>query len=84
MSNLAEKVFRSVMGEDAWAKHLGCEQNYAEDCAKFAAMTDEQLAETAQRYLGHCERPRWSRGEPVYDAVMVHNILPELIRRLRD
>ena len=84
MSELVEKVFRSVMGEDAWQRHLGREQNYREDCAKFEAMTDEQLAETAQRYMDHCERPRWSRGEPVYDAVMWHNILPEFIKRLRD
>lgn len=84
MSDLVEKVFRSCFGEDAWQRHLGCEQNYKEDCEKFAAMTDAELAETAQHYLNHCERPRWSRGEPVYDAMMVYNILPELIKRLRD
>lgn len=84
MSTLTEKVFRSVMGEDAWAQHLGREQNFKEDCEKFAAMTNEQLAEAAQHYLNHCQRPDWPRGTPVYDAVMVHNILPELIKRLRD
>lgn len=84
MSTLIEKVFRSTFGEDAWQQHLGREQNYAEDCAKFEAMTDSELAETAQRFLHNCERPKWSRGDPVYDAVMAHNILPEMIRRLRD
>lgn len=84
MSELVEKVFRSAMGEDAWQRHLGCEQNYRDDCARFEAMTDAELAETAQRYLHNCQRPEWSRGTPVYDAVMIYNILPELIKRLRD
>jgi len=81
---MVEKVFRSVMGEDAWQKHLGCEQNYEEDCAKFEAMTNKQLAEATQRYLNHCQRPEWPQGTPVYDAVMWHNLIPEMIRRLRD
>lgn len=79
-----ERVFKTILGEDAWARHLACEQAYQEDCAKFQSMTNEQLAEEAARYLHHCERIRWSRGEPVYDAVMQHNIIPEMIARLRD
>lgn len=84
MSDLMEKVFRSTLGEDAWQRHLGEEKNYAEDCAKFEAMTDAALAETVQRYLSNCERPRWPRGTPVYDAVMWHNLIPEMVKRLRD
>jgi hypothetical protein len=83
-SSLMEKVFRSTLGEGAWQQHLGREANFKEDEAKFAAMTNEALAETVALYLRNCERPRWSRGEPVYDAVMVHNLIPEMIRRLRD
>jgi hypothetical protein len=81
---LMERVMASVLGPDAVARHQACEANYAADCVKFAAMTDEQLAETAAYYLHHCERCRFSRGEPVYDAVMAHNLIPEMIRRLRD
>lgn len=84
MSTLMEKVFRSVLGDSAWEKHVGEEQNYQEDCAKFEAMTNEQLAESASYYLSQMERPKWPRGTPVYDAVMHHNILPELIKRIRD
>lgn len=84
MSDLIEKVFRSTFGDDAWQRHLGCEQNYKEDCEKFAAMTNEQLAESAMYYLSQMQRCNWPRGTPVYDAVMQHNILPELIKRLRD
>lgn len=79
-----ERVFKTILGEDAWQRHLACKQAYAEDCQRFEAMTDAQLAETAAIYLHNCERVRWSRGEPVYDAVMAHNIVPEMIRRLRD
>lgn len=79
-----EKVFRSTLGEDAYQRHLGCEQNFKEDSEKFAAMPDAELAEKVQYYLSHCERPRWPRGEPVYDAVMWHNLIPEMIKRLRD
>jgi len=84
MSDLYSKVARSIFTPDALARHEGLEANYAEDCKKFAAMTDEQLAETVAYFLHHCERPRWSRGEPVYDAVMWHNLIPEMMRRLRD
>jgi hypothetical protein len=84
MSSLIEKVFRSTLGDSAWEKHLGQEQNYKEDCERFAAMTDEQLAETVARYLHNCQRPDWPRGTPVYDAVMWHNLIPEMMKRLRD
>lgn len=79
-----EKVFRSTLGNDAWQQHLGREQNHKEECAKLAAMTNEQLAEYASEIWRNCERPRWARGEPVYDSIMAHNIIPELIARLRD
>jgi len=84
MSDFATKIFRSLMAPDALARFEGNEKNYAEDCAKFAAMTDEQLAETVMQYLHHCSPPKWSRGEPVYDAVIWHNLIPEMVRRLRD
>lgn len=84
MSDLTEKVFRSLFSDSEWERHLGNERNYQEDCEKFAAMTDEQLAERAQYHLSQMQQPSWPRGTPVYDAVMYHNILPELIKRLRD
>lgn len=84
MSDLMAKVFRAHFGDDAYQRHLGCEQNYKEDCEKFAAMPDAMLAETVERYLQNCERPRWARGEPVYDGIMWHNLIPEMIKRLRD
>lgn len=81
---LIEKVLRSTFGEDEYQRHLGHEQNYKEDCEKFSAMPDAELAETVQRYLHHCQRIDWPRGSPVYDAVMWHNLIPEMIKRLRD
>lgn len=79
-----ERIFKTVLGEDEWQMHLAREQAFKEDCAKFESMTDAQLAEAASYFLRHCERPRWDRGEPVYDGIMAHNIIPEMIKRLRD
>ena len=82
--SLSTRVMETLMGPDAWSRYQACEKAFREDNQKFSQMTNEQLAETAQYYLHNCERPRWSRGEPVYDAIMVYSILPELIKRLRD
>ena len=84
MSNLFDRVARSIFTDDQLAAMEGRRKNHEEDCARFATMTDAQLAEEATRFLSNCERCRWQAGEPVYDAVVWHAILPEMIRRLRD
>ena len=80
----ADRIFRTLMGESAWEEHLACERAHEEDAARFATMTDAQLAEEAARYLRNCRPCEWPRGTPVYDAVMAHVIVPEMIARLRD
>ena len=56
--------------------------HFDKDVAAHKAMSDEELAETTAYYLHNCERPRWNKGVPVYDGVVWHVILPELLRRL--
>ena len=82
--NMIDRVFRTILNPDEKAALEARLKAHKQDQDRFAAMTDAQLAETAQHYFNHCERPRWLAGEPVYDAIMAHVIIPEMIRRLRD
>jgi len=58
---------------------------FEEDVAECRGMTVEQLCERAEYYLNNCEfKFRYQPGEPVYDGVVAHVVIPELIRRLRE
>lgn len=84
MSDFVDRVMRTVLNRDIMARARELEAAYQADCVKFEAMNDDQLAETVAYYLKNCQRPDWPRGTPVYDAVMWHNLIPEMIKRLRD
>lgn len=71
--------FRKLLtpeARDRLDKHKG-------QVARFGAMSDQELQERAQYFLDNCATPKWRPGDPVYDAVVWHVILPELIRRLK-
>lgn len=52
--------------------------------AVFANLPDEDLAASAQFWLSQCDLPhKYERGSLVYDATLLHIIVPELIRRLK-
>lgn len=58
--------------------------SHERDIAEVRAMDDKTLCETTERYLANCQFPfQWQPGEPVYDGVVAHVIIPELVRRLR-
>ena len=58
--------------------------NFKKDVAEFAALTDEQLVERTEYYMKNCSFPHnWQPGEPVYDGVIAHVVIPELLRRLK-
>ncbi len=51
---------------------------------RFCAMSNEELQERAEYYLSQCAGPlQHLKGKPVYDSVMWHVIIPELLRRLK-
>ena len=83
MANFIEKVFRTVLGDDAWQQHLACEQSFKEDNEEMAKLTDAELADKCQKFLDQCSPCRWPRGTPVYDAVLEYSIMPEMIARLK-
>jgi hypothetical protein len=56
----------------------------AEQKARFANLTDENLITTAKMYMAQMSPLPWAPGEPVYDAAFYHAIVPELMRRLNE
>ena len=57
---------------------------HAADVAEARAMSNEELCERTAYYLANAEFPhRWQPGEPVYDGVIAHVIIPELMRRVK-
>ena len=51
----------------------------------FANLSDEDLAASAQFWMQHCQAPRQIEpGTVVYDSTFWHEIVPEMIRRLKD
>lgn len=57
---------------------------FAGDVAEARAMSNEELCEKTKYYLSQSEfAHRWTPGEPVYDGVIAHVIIPELMRRVR-
>lgn len=79
-----DSVFATILNPDKQAAAQARLQSHKEYVAEFALLANEALAEKAQYYLDNCEQCRFPKGEPVYDAVMQHVIIPELIARLRD
>lgn len=82
MSSLFDQVNRSIFTKDQIEANAGRLKNFTEYQARFAGMTDEQLAKAASYYLGNAARCEWLPGEPVYDGILQHNIIPEMISRL--
>jgi hypothetical protein len=70
--------FRKMLSPETRARLA----HFDKDVAEHRAMRDEELAETTAYYLHNCERSRWREGDLVYDGVVWHVILPELLRRL--
>ena len=59
-------------------------QYTSEQRAIFAALTDDQLADSAKFWMQYCDAPkRIEPGRPVYDSTFWHAIVPEMIRRLK-
>ena len=55
---------------------------YAEQNRHAKLLTDENLVATVRYYMGQMSEPRWKPGEPVYDGVLWHVMIPELLLRL--
>lgn len=49
----------------------------------FASMTKEELVNRAEYYISNCAPTKHQKCECVYDAVVWHVIIPELIKRLK-
>lgn len=63
-------------------------EKLTKDNETHAAMSDAELAERAEYYMGNTAGGvlgvKWLPGENVYDAVVVHTIIPEMLKRLRE
>lgn len=84
MSDFVDRVLSTLLNPDERAAIEACRKQHEADVAQHAAMSDAELAERAAYYLTQIPEPRSPKGTPVYDTVMHHVILPEMIRRLRD
>lgn len=59
-------------------------QNYERDVAEARALSNEELCERTTYYLSQSQfAHQWLPGEPVYDGVIAHVIIPEMMRRLK-
>lgn len=75
--------FVKHLSPEAQARIESQRKNFEKDVAEFQAMTNEQLIERVEYFIKNCEFPRrWQPGEPVYDGVIAHVIIPELLRRI--
>jgi len=80
------------MGID-FLKHLSPEQrariearsqHFEKDVAEFAALSNEELADKIVYFMKNCEFPgRYQPGDPVYDGVIAHVVIPKVVKRLR-
>lgn len=58
-------------------------EHHRKDVAEARALSNAELCAQMKRYLAQCEFPyRWTPGQPVYDGVVAHVLIPEMIRRL--
>lgn len=76
--------FFKHMSPEARARIEANRRNFEKDVAEFQAMPSEQLCERVEYFMKNCEFPhRFQPGEPVYDGVIAHVVIPELLRRIR-
>lgn len=66
------------------ARLRAAQEAHQEYAVVFAALSDADLAASAQFWMQHCEAPRRIEpGRPVYDSTFWHAIVPEMLRRLK-
>lgn len=59
-------------------------QAHERDVAQARNLSNDELCEKLEYYLSNCDFPyRHQPGEPVYDGVVAHVIIPELVRRIK-
>lgn len=76
--------FFKHMSPEAKARYESRKRNFEKDVAEFKVMSAEQLVERVEYFMKNCEFPgRYQPGEPVYDGVIAHVIIPELLRRVK-
>lgn len=68
---------------EAQARAAECERWLEEQKARFANLSNDNLAASVEMYTRNMTPMRFAPGEPVYDATMWHVILPELVRRVK-
>lgn len=83
MSTLVNRVMGTILNPDVQAARKTREEAYQQDVEKFKAMADVDLAEAVEYYQKNSQPGRWPRGTPVYDSVMEHVLIPEMVKRLR-
>lgn len=74
--------FRSLLTDEQRRKIALRDAMYAEQRRRFASMTNDNLTASARYYMGQMRDITWKPGEPVYDAVFWHVIIPEMLKRL--
>lgn len=76
--------FLKFLSPEARARVESRRHNHQKDVNEVRAMSNDELVEKTKQYLAQCEFPyRWLPGEPIYDGVVAHVIIPELMRRLK-
>lgn len=58
---------------------------HQQDVAEARSMSNEELCEKVTYYLSQSSfAHQWMPGEPVYDGVIAHVMIPEMMRRLKE
>ena len=79
-----EKLIERKLTPEQLAERRELRADFEIRQAEFGQLADDDLCNTAEYYLAQMRSPlRFAAGEYVYDAVMWHVILPELLNRLR-
>jgi len=58
--------------------------HHEDEVKQHREMPLEELVTKVDYYLMNYTRCQWLPGEPVYDAVMWHTLIPEMLRRLKN
>jgi len=75
--------FLRFLSPEQRARIKAREDAYARDVAEARKLSNEELAEKTKYYLSQAQFAHaWLPGEPVYDGVIAHVIIPELLRRI--
>lgn len=76
--------FLSRLSPEQQSKIKWLKEAFEKDKAEFAALSNAELADRLEYYMKNCSfQHQWQPGEPVYDGVVAHVVIPEMIRRLR-